>query len=43
MELSHKCSISNFQTIQALGRSAFGLVNAIDKKDCNKLYAIKQI
>eukprot|EP01084_Bolivina_argentea_P123468 218805_1 len=43
MELNHKCSISNFQTLRTLGRGAFGLVNAVDKKDCSKLYAIKQI
>eukprot|EP01084_Bolivina_argentea_P212587 361312_1 len=43
MELNHKCSISNFQTLRTLDGSAFGLVNVVDKKDCTKLYPIKQI
>jgi len=36
-------SIRDFLPLRPLGRGAFGLVHACEKRDCGKLYAMKQI
>eukprot|EP00485_Elphidium_margaritaceum_P015503 CAMPEP_0202727610 /NCGR_PEP_ID=MMETSP1385-20130828/185210_1 /ASSEMBLY_ACC=CAM_ASM_000861 /TAXON_ID=933848 /ORGANISM="Elphidium margaritaceum" /LENGTH=676 /DNA_ID=CAMNT_0049393853 /DNA_START=128 /DNA_END=2158 /DNA_ORIENTATION=- len=40
---SKQITIKDFLTLRPLGRGAFGLVQACEKRDCGKLYAIKQI
>merc|ERR1712051_823060 len=36
-------TIRDFLALRPLGRGAFGLVHACEKRDCGKLYAMKQI
>ena len=38
-----KVTIRDFLALRPLGRGAFGLVHACEKRDCGRLYAMKQI
>jgi len=40
---SKQITIRDFLALRPLGRGAFGLVHACEKRDCGKLYAMKQI